>query len=228
MLLMTGRPEFRRLPEHLGIIPDGNRRWADARGLPRQAGYAYGLSPALDVCSLCRDLGIREVTFYGFTQDNTRRAKVQRQAFQQACVEAVGLLEQEDVELLIIGNTESAMFPQELIPYTRRVRFGSGSLRVNMLVNYSWQWDLSRLTQRSATAQLITRGQIPRGLGSAEVSRISLVVRWGGRSRLSGFLPVQTVYSDFRIVDDLWPDFRPEHLHNALAWYQQQDVTLGG
>ena len=63
---------------------------------------------------------------------------------------------------------------------------------------------------------------------SRNIPRIDLVVRWGGMCRLSGFLPLQTVYSDFYIVKDLWPDFRQEHLEDALAWYQQQDVTLGG
>jgi undecaprenyl diphosphate synthase len=65
-------------------------------------------------------------------------------------------------------------------------------------------------------------------LASADVSRIDLVVRWGGRRRLSGFLPVQSVYADFYVVDDLWPDYKPEHFYAALEWYQTQDVTLGG
>ena len=66
------------------------------------------------------------------------------------------------------------------------------------------------------------------GLGSSEVSRIDLVVRWGGRRRLSGLLPVQSVYADFYVVDDYWPDYRPEHFFDALRWYESQDVTLGG
>ena len=65
-------------------------------------------------------------------------------------------------------------------------------------------------------------------LKSREVSRIDLVIRWGGRRRLSGFLPVQSVYSDFYVVDDYWPDFKRQHVTDALAWYSRQDVTLGG
>jgi undecaprenyl diphosphate synthase len=60
------------------------------------------------------------------------------------------------------------------------------------------------------------------------VSRIDLIIRWGGRRRLSGFLPVQSVYSDFYIIDDYWPDFKPEHFYQALEWYNKQDITLGG
>src|SRR5450631_4944004 len=65
-------------------------------------------------------------------------------------------------------------------------------------------------------------------LASADVSRIDLLVRWGGMRRLSGMLPVQTVYSDFYVVEDLWPDYEAEQFHEALRWYARQDVTLGG
>lgn len=63
---------------------------------------------------------------------------------------------------------------------------------------------------------------------SKDISRVDLIIRWGGRRRLSGFLPVQSIYADFYIIDDLWPDFKPEHFWQALEWYDQQDVTLGG
>ena len=63
---------------------------------------------------------------------------------------------------------------------------------------------------------------------SKNISRIDLIIRWGGRRRLSGFLPIQSVYSDFFVVDDLWPDFKPEHIYEALDWYNVQDITLGG
>ena len=63
---------------------------------------------------------------------------------------------------------------------------------------------------------------------SSEISRIDLIIRWGGRRRLSGFLPVQSVYSDFYVVTEFWPDFKPEHFYNALDWYNDQDITLGG
>ena len=61
-----------------------------------------------------------------------------------------------------------------------------------------------------------------------DASIIDLVIRWGGRRRLSGFLPVQTVYSDFYVLDDYWPDFKPQHFYDALEWYSKQDITLGG
>ena len=74
---------------HIGIIPDGNRRWAEQHKLSREAGYAYGLKPGLLLLQQAKTYGIQEITYYGFTVDNCRRPKEQVQAFQQACVQAV-------------------------------------------------------------------------------------------------------------------------------------------
>ena len=63
---------------------------------------------------------------------------------------------------------------------------------------------------------------------SRDISRLDLIIRWGGRRRLSGFLPVQSVYADFYIIDAYWPDFKTEHFYEALDWYNEQDITLGG
>ena len=206
-----------RIPKHIGIIPDGNRRWALKNGIKKEEGYEKGIFPGMTLFGLCKELGIEEMTFYGFTVDNTKRPAVQRKAFSQACVKAVNVLANDDAELLVLGNTSSAMFPEELKPYTKRAQFGAGGMKINFLINYSWEWDLG-----------LSGGTIGPQLNSAEVSRMDLIIRWGGRRRLSGFLPVQSVYSDFYVVDDYWPDFKPEHVYEALEWYSRQDVTLGG
>jgi len=208
---------FRRLPKHIGIIPDGNRRWAQAQGLTKEKGYSFGLSPGIRLYELCLELGIPELTFYGFTVDNTKRPKVQRDAFRSACVEAVKMLSNRDAALLVVGNTSSGQFPQELLPFTqKRIVFGKGTVKVNFLVNYGWKWDLEHLTKGF------------NALPSKDISRLDLIIRWGGRRRLSGFLPIQSIYADFYIIDDYWPDFKDEHFYQALSWYQEQDITLGG
>lgn len=215
---------FKRLPQHIGIIPDGNRRWAVSNGYDKQDGYGHGIAPGLLLYQLCLELGIPEMTFYGFTADNTKRPAVQTAAFQKACVDAVESLAGRDADLLIVGNTSSPLFPKELLPYSKRVKFGNGLIKINFLVNYSWNWDLNHALQ--CTEQ--TKRELLRDIASSDISRIDLLIRWGGRRRLSGFLPVQTIYSDFYVIDDMWPDFKPEHFYNALKWYQDQDVTLGG
>lgn len=212
-----------RLPKHIGIIPDGNRRWAENNGLSKEKGYNIGINPGLILFKLCENLGIKEITYYGFTTDNTKRPKDQKDAFTQACIDAVNLLSHEDAELLVVGNIESPCFPPELLPFTKRKTFGKGGLKVNFLVNYGWEWDLnlSRQTYKK-------RNNLDLVLHSEDISRIDLIIRWGGRRRLSGFLPIQSVYSDFYVVNDYWPDFKPQHVYDALEWYSSQDITLGG
>jgi len=117
------------------------------------------------------------------------------------------------------------LFPKELILYTKkRTIFGSGAVKLNFLVNYGWQWDLSHAMESSGSG----RGRFMEKIHSSDVSRVDLIIRWGGRRRLSGFLPVQSVYSDFYIIDSYWPDFKPEHFYEAVDWYNKQDITLGG
>lgn len=214
-----------RIPKHIGIIPDGNRRWAKNKGLEKEMGYDYGLNPGLNLFRFCKKLGIKEITYYGFTTDNTKRPKVQREAFTKACIKAVEMLSKEDAALLVVGNSKSPMFPKELIPYTKeRKIFGNGIIKVNFLVNYGWEWDLASLESNN----LSSRKKINDNINSTDISRIDLIIRWGGRRRLSGFLPVQSVYADFYIVEDYWPDFKAEHIYEALKWYDTQDITLGG
>ena len=204
---------MKRIPKHIGIIPDGNRRWAVRNGLKKEEGYAYGLEPGLQLLQAAKRHGVQELTYYGFTVDNCKRPKEQVTAFSQACITAIEMIKQENVDLYVIGNTGSPCFPAELLPYTehrRHLSCDSESIRVNFLVNYGWEWDMKN------------------GWASSEIPRIDLVIRWGGMCRLSGFLPIQTVYSDFYIVKDLWPDYQDKQFTDALLWYQEQDITLGG
>lgn len=209
--------DMTRIPKHIGIIPDGNRRWALGQGLEKEEGYDHGISPGMELYHICQSLGVEELTFYGFTADNTKRPSRQRIAFSHACVKAVQCLSAENARLLVLGNTKSAMFPKELLPYTSRQTFGNGGMKINFLVNYSFEWDLGFQGQ--------TFGPV---MGSVDVSRVDLIIRWGGRRRLSGFLPIQSVYADIFVIDDYWPDFKAQHVYDAIAWYSKQDITLGG
>jgi undecaprenyl diphosphate synthase len=215
-----------RVPRHVGLIPDGNRRWARARGLNPGAGYAAGVECGVRMLDECLDLGIEEVSVYGFTQDNTKRPAEQRADFSAACVGFVEQAMQRDVALRVVGDCSSPMFPKELVHYSM-ARRGAGTLKVNLLVNYGWQWDL-----QTAICAALDRGASRRDLltllASSDVSRIDLIVRWGGMRRLSGFLPVQSVYADFYVVDAFWPDYQREQFVEALEWFARQDVTLGG
>lgn len=212
---------YNKLPNHIGIIPDGNRRWAQRNGMQKQDGYSHGINPGLQLYRECILLGIKEITFYGFTKDNTKRPAVQTKAFIKSCVDSVCELLRYDANLLVVGDTTSPLFPKELLPYTTRKTIGKGLIKVNFLVNYGWDWDLNYPDHS-------TLDEASRKIASSEISRIDLIIRWGGRRRLSGFLPIQSVYADFYIIDEMWPDFKLEHLYKALDWFQNQDDTLGG
>jgi undecaprenyl diphosphate synthase len=204
-------PRERRVPRHIGFIPDGNRRWAVQNGLAKEKGYENGIAPGVALFEACKALGIEEVSVFGFTQDNTRRPTAQTKHFRDACVAFAREISRRGAALLVLGDEQSSQFPTELATF--RTRQGEG-IKVNFLVNYGWEWDLNGLKQG--------------GLRSADVSRLDLIVRWGGGRRLSGFLPVQSVYADIFVIEALWPDFHPQHLEAALSWLGKQDRTLGG
>ena len=159
----------------------------------------------------CRQIGIKEISIYGFTKDNTKRPVIQKRAFSAACVAFAREITRWGAALLVVGNTLSRQFPEDLKQFRRRQ--GNG-MKVNLLVNYDWQWDLDGLKNG--------------GLRSAEVSRMDLIVRWGGGQRLCGFLPVQSVYADFYVREEYWPDFHLQQFAEALSWFARQDQTLGG
>lgn len=213
-----------RIPKHVGIIPDGNRRWASNRGMTKDKGYISGIDPGLEAYRYCRDTGSEEVTFYGFTTDNTRRPKDQTKAFTDACIQAANILLEEGAALLVVGNVDSPMFPKELLPYTKRVPGKEGQIKANLLVNYGWYWDVNNI----AGAEGINKNNIQDYIQSFDVSRLDLIIRWGGRRRLSGFLPIQSIYADFYIIEDYWPDFKVDDMGHAFSWYDTQDITLGG
>jgi undecaprenyl diphosphate synthase len=195
----------------VGFIPDGNRRWAEGVGLAKHEGYSHGIEPGLILYEQCKAAGVEEVSIYCFTKDNTKRAGTQKQAFTAASIAFAEAVISRGAAVLVVGDDTGPNFPAELVPF--RERQGSG-MRVNLLMNYDWQWDLDGLRTGD--------------LRSQQVGRLDLIVRWGGGRRLSGFLPVQSVYADFYVQDDLWPDFQPLHFDQALAWFSKQDQTLGG
>ena len=93
------------------------------------------------------------------------------------------------------------------------------------MVNYGWDWDLN-YSQKNGNSN--PGNSLVKGVASSNISRMDLIIRWGGRRRLSGFLPIQSIYADFYVLDELWPDYGTEQTYKALEWYQDQDLTLGG
>ena len=218
---------LKRVPKHIGIIPDGNRRWAVAKGLPKEEGYDYGIEPGKKLFEEGFKLGIQEVSTYIFTQENTHRSKEQIDAYQKAFLKFIDWIKEKKVSILVIGDTESRFFSAKLRRYSIPEKDRGERMRLNFLVNYSWKWDLNMILENCQNER-INRRDILRYIGSKDVSRIDLIIRWGKRRRLSGFLPIQSAYADIYVVDKLWPDFEVGQFHEALKWYEKQDITLGG
>src|ERR1035441_3913662 len=105
-----------RFPDHIGIIPDGNRRWSAQRGMPKEKGYENGIDPGVTLFKLCQQTGIKEISYYGFTTDNTKRPAEQKRAFTEACIKAVKILSTENAALLVLGNSDSPSFPKQSYP----------------------------------------------------------------------------------------------------------------
>lgn len=211
--------KFTKIPKHIGIIPDGNRRWAVERDMGKDEGYDHGVNPGVVLSNLMIQYGVQEATFYGFTKDNNKRPKPQRDAFTKACVDSVNAVANADANILVVGNTDSHLFPDELLPYANnRVNFGEGKINLNFLINYDWKQDIE---------EAIKNKDINKSM-SKDIPRMDMVIRWGGHTRLSGFLPIQSVYADFFVLDNYWPSFKEEDFIKALEWYQTCDVTLGG
>ena len=211
--------KFKRIPDHIGVIPDGNRRWAVDKGLGKEDGYSHGVEPGVELYNLMIEYGIKEATFYGFTKDNNKRPKSQRIAYTQACIDSVNSVAHKDANILVVGNTNSDLFPKELEEYAnKRVNFGEGKININFLINYDWKADIEAGIKNNSLKDIMSK----------DISRMDLIIRWGERRRLSGFLPIQSVYADFYVVDSYWPDFKEQDFLDALDWYEKCDVTLGG
>lgn len=101
-----------KIPHHVGFIPDGNCRWAENHGLPKEDGYGHGIDPGLLLYEKCKEWGIKEIFIYGFTQDNTRRPSIQKQAFSDACVKFAFEIARRGAALLVLGDETSTQFPR--------------------------------------------------------------------------------------------------------------------
>lgn len=132
----------RRIPQHVGFIPDGNRRWASAHGLEKHAGYGHGVAPGSHLLEQCKTAGIEEAAVYCFTKDNMKRASLQSDAFKQASLIFAREVIARGAAVLIVGDPTGSHFPSELAEF--QTRKGEG-IKVNLLMNYDWEWDLNGL-----------------------------------------------------------------------------------
>ena len=230
----TNTAEFSVLPRHLGIIMDGNGRWAKKRALPRPAGHKVGADVFKKISKECGRIGIEEVTFYAFSTENWKRPKEEVETlmhlFYDYLIEAKNDLQTSgNLRVRFIGE-EEGMHPKllELMRDAEKETASRTGTLINIAVNYGGRQEIisavNRLIAQGKTS--ITEQDISENVYTAP--DCDLIIRPSGEERLSNFLLWQSAYSEFWSSDVLWPDFTEQDLHLALAAFEKRNRRFGG
>lgn len=229
-----------KLPRHIAVIMDGNGRWAEERGLPRAAGHQAGIASLRDVTRSSRELGIGYLTVYAFSTENWKRPKREVSMLFRLLVkmlrdEMEEMLE-NGVRLKTIGqiNLLPKTVQQELYEAIERTSKNKG-LTLTLALSYSGRWDLVHAMQAIAlevrsgkiSPEDISEETICAALTTSEMPDPDLLVRTSGEMRLSNFLLWELAYSEIHVTKTLWPDFRREHLYEAIREYQTRERRFG-
>ena len=240
--MANNQPCREDLPEHIGIIMDGNGRWAKKRALPRKYGHREGAKAFRKIVEYCDKIGLRYLTVYAFSTENWKRPKDEvdsiMQLLEQDIDEAFDHKNESDgVRTKFIGDM-SALSPvlQEKIKRIEALGEGKSGLLVNVALNYGGRHEL--VHSMRALAEMVREQKIaPEEIDEAMVSDHlytagqpdpDLIIRPSGEERLSNFLIWQAAYSEFVFMDVLWPDFKPEHLEEAIRIFNQRHRRFGG
>ena len=233
-----------KLPAHVGIIMDGNGRWAEARGLPRSEGHRAGAKTFRRIAEYAADAGIKHLTFYAFSTENWARPPGEVAAlmslfreYLREAEERKGENEEKGVRIRFIGDTGALPADiAELIEKAQRESADKERVIVNLAVNYGGRQEILRavraLAKTAAEGGLspgdISLEDIENKLYTAGQPDPDLIIRPSGEKRLSNFLIWQSAYSEFWYSDVLWPDFTEEHFDRALLDYAGRGRRFGG
>ncbi|MDD6602857.1 MAG: polyprenyl diphosphate synthase [Eubacteriales bacterium] len=226
--------EFAVLPNHLGIIMDGNGRWAKNRGLPRTAGHKAGANVFRTISDECARLGIKYVTFYAFSTENWKRPQEEVDAlmslFMDYLLEAkADMTKAGTSKIKFIGERRG--ISKELLDLMDEAEQETAShtgTTVYLAINYGGRQEIV-----SAVNSLIAQGKtsVTEEDISANVYTVpdcDLIIRPSGEERLSNFLLWQAAYSEFWYSDVLWPDFKKDDLYSALREFEKRNRRFGG
>ncbi len=233
--------DLERLPRHICIIMDGNRRWARERGLPVFQGHKKGTETFRRIMVASCELGIKYLTVYAFSRENWRRSKEEveflMKLFMEYCHSEKELMKNIGVNFNVLGRKDE--LPKEVVDIFEKVTEytkDGDKMRLNICVNYSsreeildaakkiaqdamaGKIDLSSLTQEDFSNYLYTAGQ----------PDPDLLIRTSGELRISNFLLWQNAYTEFWFTDVYWPDFDRRGLFQAILDYQRRDRRFGG
>jgi len=233
--------DLAKLPKHVAIIMDGNRRWAKHRGLPAVEGHRRGMLALREVTRACSDFGIPILTVYGFSTENWRRDSTEISLLLDLCVyfaqNELIELSRNNVRVNVIGAYRA--LPQasrEALDRLMERTAANTGLLLNLAVNYSARAELQRAVSRIACnvadgtlrPDEIDEAKISSYLYTADQPDPDMLIRPGGEHRLSNFLLYQVAYTELVMSDVYWPDFGRDEFVRTLLEFQKRQRRFGG
>jgi len=224
------------IPQHIAIVPDGNRRWAKAKGLPTLAGHKKGFDRTFEIIEHAQKVGVKVLTFYAFSTENWNRARKEVDYLMNLFIlffdKKMAKLNEMGIKLRHLGdmgrlNDECVSKLKEGIETTK----DNAGLIVQLAINYGGRDELTRVIKKIVSAKIkpteISERIISDNLDTTGVADPDLVVRTSGEERLSNFLLWQTAYSELYFPAITWPDFTKKEFDKAINEYNSRQRRLG-
>lgn len=229
-----------KLPRHIAVIMDGNGRWAKKQGAARIFGHKNAIKAVRDVTEGCAELGVDFLTLYAFSTENWARPKYEITALMELLVSSltseIKTLMENNIRLTTIGDTESLpKHCQKELREAIHATAGNHTMTLVLALSYSGKWDITQACKKIAhkvskgeiNAEDIDQELISNHLVTTGIPDPELLIRTSGEQRVSNFLLWQMAYTEFYITETLWPDFRKEHLYDAIMNYQERERRFG-
>lgn len=228
------------LPRHVAIIMDGNGRWAKQKGKNRIFGHRNGVKAVQQVVEACAELGIPYLTLYAFSTENWKRPKTEIETLMQLLVASLKkelkTLSDKNIQLNAIGNMQalSKKVHEELKAVIEKTK-QNNRMVLTLALSYGSREELKNAVQQLCTEvknniispEDIDELVINEHLYTQNLPDVDLLIRTSGEYRISNFLLWQIAYAELYFTDTLWPDFRKEHLYEALLNYQKRERRFG-
>ncbi len=232
--------DMTNIPQHIGIIMDGNGRWAKHRGLPRSAGHKMGAETLKKIVLFCDKLGVKSVTAYAFSTENWNRPKAEVDALMELLYMYLQQVEEQfggrNVIMKVIGDrTPLSDKIKDAIKYAEDYTKDNTGLVLNIALNYGGRAEIVEATKLVASnfkkgeicEEDITEEYMSSLMYTKDVPELDLIIRPSGELRLSNFLLWQSAYAEFWFDDINWPDFSEKDMERAILSYQNRDRRFG-
>ncbi len=224
------------LPRHVGIIMDGNGRWARQRHLPRVAGHRAGVRAIRPVMEACHQAGVHILTLYAFSTENWQRPRGEVRAlmrlFGETIDREVGELHENGVQIRVIGDrAQLSESLQQKVADAETLTASDTSAILNVAINYGGRRELvdaiRELSTSGADLTAVDEATISDSLYTRGLPDPDLIVRTAGELRISNFLLWQAAYAELYVTDTLWPDFGETAIHEALSDFSSRERKFG-